>query len=254
MENELQLVEDQRGGALPAVQEKTYGGTPADLVRYAMDTGADLDRIERLMEMQFKWEAREAEKAFAVGMASFKEVAPKIYKDTHVNFKTNAGVTDYDHASLGLSCDIIVEALAKFGFSHRWVTKQPDGKVEVTCIITHRLGHRESNSLISAPDKSGGKNDIQAIISARTYLERHTLFDAVGLAPLDAPNDDGRYAEPEPKPEPTRAKPIIGAARFASALAKVRAKEYPAANVRKNFELSVDQETALADAEKEAAQ
>lgn len=187
--NQMLVVEDSPRGIQAA--PRVTGSTPADLIRYAMESGADLDRLERLMEMQIKWESREAEKAFAEAMAAFSENPPRVFKDKHVDFKTASGRTQYDHATIGNATDIIKAALAVHGFSHRWVTTQPDGKVRVECIITHRMGHSQSNSLESSPDASGGKNSIQAIISARTYLERHTLFDATGCAPLDEKDDDG---------------------------------------------------------------
>jgi hypothetical protein len=220
--------------------------TPADLLRHALDSGADLDRLEKLMDLQDRWEANEARKAFADAMADFKLDPPKVFKDKHVSF----GTTEYDHATLGNANEIIISALAKHGFSHRWVTTQRDGQVIVECLITHRKGHSQSNVLQSDPDKSGGKNAIQAIISARSYLERHTLFDATGLAPKDAVDDDGRDAEPPPEPKPIQRMTINGK-RFENALLAVKNDGYSPADIRKNFTLTTDQETALADVEKE---
>lgn len=168
--------------------------TPMDLLRHAMDSGADLDRLEKLMDLQDRWESNEARKAFASAMTDFKLAPPKVFKDKTVSYGAGNGKTEYTHATLGNSTDTIIAALAKHGFSHRWITTQRDGLVIVDCVITHRLGHSQTNTLQSSPDKSGGKNDIQAIVSARSYLERHSLFDATGLAPMDGEDDDGAGA------------------------------------------------------------
>jgi hypothetical protein len=48
--------------------------------------------------------------------------------------------------------------------------------------------------LESAPDESGGKNSIQAIASAVSYLERYTLLAATGLA-VKGMDNDGRTNE-----------------------------------------------------------
>jgi hypothetical protein len=181
------LVAQRAAGAVAAV-------TPMDLLRHAMDSGADLDRLEKLMDLQERWEANEARKAFANAMADFKLNPPKVFKDKDVSYGEGRSKTEYSHATLGNATDIIIAALAKHGFSHRWVTTQRDNLVIVECVLTHRLGHSQSNLLQSAPDQSGGKNAIQAIVSARSYLERHSLFDATGLAPLDAEDDDGAGA------------------------------------------------------------
>jgi hypothetical protein len=173
--------------------------TPADLVRYAMDTNADLDRLEKLMAMQIQWEEREARKAFVADMALFKLNPPQILKDTHVQFKTDKGVTSYWHASIGNVVENIVAGLAEHGFSHRWIPERCDGgMVKITCVITHRLGHSESTTLEAGLDQSGGKNNIQAMISTKTYLERHTLLAATGLATKDQGDDyDERAAREE---------------------------------------------------------
>lgn len=242
----MELVDDGADKRQVAATPKATGSTPSDLIRYAMESGADLDRLERLMDMQVKWEAREAEKAFAAAMAEFSANPPRVFKDKHVDFKTQAGRTQYDHATIGNACDIIKSALALHGFSHRWVTTQPDNKVRVECIITHRLGHSQSNSLESGPDKSGGKNDIQAIISARTYLERHTLFDATGCAPLDSEDDDGAAGSAATEEKEPSKHPIYGPA-FDKALLSIKDGKYTAEEMRGYYALTPDQETALSD-------
>ena len=165
--------------------------TPMDLLRHAMDSGADLDRLEKLMGLQERWEANEARKAFADAMADFKKNPPTIFKDKHVGFKTDKGRTEYDHATIGNVVDKVVGAAAAHGFSHRWDIAQQDGRVIVECVVTHRLGHSQTTKLEAAPDSSGGKNGIQSIVSAKSYLERHTLLAAYGLATKDQEDDDG---------------------------------------------------------------
>jgi hypothetical protein len=165
--------------------------TPGDLLRYALESGADLDRLEKLMDLQQRHEANEARKAFADDMARFKANPPEIFKDKHVSFKTDKGRTEYDHATIGNVTQSIVAALAQHGFSHRWDLEQKDGQVIVECVITHRMGHSQSTRLQASPDASGGKNGIQSIVSAKTYLERHTLLAATGLATKDQVDDDG---------------------------------------------------------------
>lgn len=188
------LSAQQSLSSLPAnapVAVQTGAVTPSDLLRYALDSGADLDRLEKLMDLQMRYEADHARKAFADDMARFKAKPMEIVKDKHVSFKTEKGRTEYMHATIGNVVDVIVPSLAEFGFSHRWDMEQRDGLVIVTCVITHRLGHSQSTTLMANPDQSGGKNAIQSVISAKTYLERHTLLAATGLATKDQADDDG---------------------------------------------------------------
>ena len=164
---------------------------PADLLRYALENGADLDRLEKLMELQQRYEENEARKAYVAAMAEFKLNPPQISKDKLVQFSG----TSYTHATLGNVTGAIVEGLAKHGFSHRWDTEQQGAQVVVTCILTHRKGHSERTTLSAAKDDSGKKNNIQQVASAITYLQRYTLLAATGLATHDQVDDDGAGAE-----------------------------------------------------------
>jgi len=151
------------------------------------------------MDMQMKWEANEARKAYHLAMAEFKKNPPTIIKDKHVSFDTSKGRTEYDHATLGEVCEKIVAALAAHDFSHRWIPSKADnGCMKVTCVLTHKLGYSEETELEAPHDQSGGKNNIQAMSSTVTYLERYSLLAAVGLATKEVKDDDGRGADGRP--------------------------------------------------------
>jgi len=167
--------------------------TPATLLAMAVQQGASMETLERLMDLQDRWDAKQAKNAYTVAMAEFKRNPPEILKRKLVSFENRAGdKTEYRHAEIGDVCNAVVGSLGAAGFSHSWQIKQ-DTQVEVTCILTHSLGHTESVVMKAAPDSSGGKNAIQAIASTVTYLERYTLLAAVGLA-TNSMDDDGRNA------------------------------------------------------------
>ena len=160
------------------------------------------------MDLQAKYEAGQARKAFTSAMTAFKARPLTIRKDKHVSFTTQKGKTEYDHATLAEVVDTVVCEMARHGLSHRWNVEQRDAKVIVTCVVTHELGHCESVQMMASADDSGGKNGIQAIASTVTYLQRYTLMASCGVASRDMSDDDGRdYEAPreERKPEP---KPI----------------------------------------------
>lgn len=163
--------------------------TPMQMLNLAVQQGADLDKMQKLMDLQERWEANEARKAFVVALNAFKADAPRIVKTKEVSF--GAGKTAYKHALAGVASEVIGEALAKVGISHRWDVLQAEGgKIKVTCILTHALGHSERVAMEATADTSGSKNSIQAIGSTVSYLQRYTLFAATGLVPKDA-DDDG---------------------------------------------------------------
>src|SRR5690606_36377667 len=75
--------------------------TPSDLLRLAVQQGADIAKLEQLMALQERWEANQARKAYVEAMAEFKKNPPEIFKDKTVSFKTDKGNTTYDHATIG---------------------------------------------------------------------------------------------------------------------------------------------------------
>ncbi len=152
----------------------------------------DPDKLDKILAVQERYEANEARKAYARAMAAFRTEVPDIKKDARVNFSSGKGTTDYRHTTLGYVLTVINPVLGEHGFSPSWKTVQGDkGVVSVTCTITHAMGHAEKNTLSSFPDQSGNKNNIQAIGSTVTYLERYTLFALCGLASSNQ-DDDGQ--------------------------------------------------------------
>lgn len=199
MENNLAKIE-----ALPVAAV-----TPMMMLQTAVAKGTDLDQLQKLMDLQDRWEKNEARKAYVTAITVFKENPPDVLKKKGVSF----GNTSYKHATLDNASELIGAALSKVGISHRWNVEQlPDGVIRVTCILTHVQGHSESVSMQALSDTSGSKNSIQAIGSTTSYLQRYTLFSATGIAAKDQ-DDDGRGAgkkEVEPDAEGKKALEACG--------------------------------------------
>lgn len=186
----------------PLTIQGNDAATLMQIVERAMrEPNFDIDKITQLLALKERWDANEAKKAFTADMAEFKKNAPIIYKNKHVGFdsKRTGGSTSYDHATHDEVTFKIIPGLAEFGFSHRWVTTQPEGKVCVTCVITHRLGHSESQEMTAPPDTSGNKSPVQAIASTKTLLERYTLLGATGMSSRGLPDADDPKNGDRPK-------------------------------------------------------
>lgn len=168
--------------------------TPADLLRIAVENNADLDRMERLMALQERWEANEARKAFVAAMAAFKAEPMTIFKKKSVGYTAKSGeFVGYKHAELSDITEVVCPAMSKHGLSHRWDVKQEGKKITVDCIITHNLGHSERVTMEGEPDSSGKKNAIQQVASTIQYLQRYTLLAATGMS-TKGTDDDGNGA------------------------------------------------------------
>lgn len=177
---------------VPEIVESNYDKA----INLAIETKADLPTIEKFMDLRERWEKNEARKAYNEAMTKFKANPPDIDKNRHVSYTTNSGKkTEYHHADLFNVTDKISSELSKYGLSASWTTAQADKTISVTCKISHVQGHFESTTLSSSPDDSGGKNSIQAIGSAVTYLQRYTLLALTGLATRGQDNDGQQQAE-----------------------------------------------------------
>lgn len=198
----IEMIEPETLELQPAIEPvKTYAlapsATPSDLLRIAVQQGADLDRLERLMALQERYEANEARKAFNVAMTAFKAEPLTIFKRKNVGYTTREGdFVGYKHAELSDVTDVVGPAMARHGLSYRWDIQQADGRINVSCIVTHALGHFETVTMDAAPDNSGKKNAIQQIASAVQYLQRYTLLAATGMS-TKGMDDDGKGAGEE---------------------------------------------------------
>lgn len=182
MKNAVTVVEEPKAGAV----------TPMEMLQLAVEKGASVEQLERLMALQERYEANEAKKEFVAAMTRFKESPVIIEKNATVDFTSQKGRTHYKHATLANVCDAIGPELSKVGISHRWETEQHEGgMIRVTCILTHARGHSERVWLQAGRDESGNKNNIQAVGSTVTYLQRYTLLAATGMAVADQRDDDG---------------------------------------------------------------
>ncbi|MFT6550514.1 MAG: hypothetical protein ACJA1I_000542 [Zhongshania marina] len=175
--------------SLPAeAQKRSLRATsvePSSLIAIALEQGADIDKLTKLFELQTQWEASQARKAFNESLAAFKSNPPTISKNKHVYYESkdkSKAPTDYWHATLDQLVSAITPAMSEHGLGFRWHTNQREGMIQVSCILSHKLGHQETVSLFAHPDQSGGKNAIQAVGSTITYLQRYTLFSITGLA------------------------------------------------------------------------
>lgn len=149
--------------------------TPMEMLDRAVSSGASPDTLEKLMNLQERWSINQARKAFDDAMADLRGSLKPI-------MKRQTGHTGKYEALTDIS-EVVDPLLSPLGLSYRWrVADGDDKRVKVTCIVTHRDGHREETTLSAAPDTTGSKNPIQAVGSAVTYLQRYTLKAALGLA------------------------------------------------------------------------
>jgi len=179
--------------ALVIEAEPARDVTPLGLLSQALSRGADMATLEKFMDLQERHERNQARKAFDAAIAAAKAEIPVIIKNREVDFTSSKGRTHYRHEDLAGIARIVDPILGKHGLSYRFkTTAEINQPVTVTCIVSHRDGHSEENTLAAGRDDTGNKNSIQQIGSTITYLQRYTLKAALGLAASH--DDDGKSA------------------------------------------------------------
>ena len=151
----------------------------------------DIEVVTKLMDLQERAEANQARREFDAAFAAVKAKVGIIRKTGKANYGLYADLADIARA--------LDPAIAEHGLSYRFRSARVGNELIMTCVVCHRSGHYEENSLPSPLDTSGSKNPVQAVGSTSTYLQRYTLMQAFGLATSvnggEIHDDDGAGAD-----------------------------------------------------------
>lgn len=177
---------DQNNGAVADYA----GGILAVIERAARDPNVDIDKMERLLAMQERVRERDAIVAFNEALSDLQPKLPVITERGKiiVRAKSANGQRDGEitqETAYALWEDIneaIRPLLHEHGFALTFKTGQaPDGKLLVTGILKHRMGHQEEAALPLPHDSSGSKNAVQAIGSSLSYGKRYAAMQLLNI-------------------------------------------------------------------------
>lgn len=160
--------------------------------RAARDPSVDIDKLERLVLMQERAEAKHARQAFDEAMAEMQPKLPVIGE------RGKAVVGTAVRYTFALWEDInaaIKPVLMAHGFALTFRTNFANG-IEVTGVLSHRGGHREETSISLPADTGGNKPAVQAVASSVSYGKRYTAGALLNLTSHG--EDDDAFAASEP--------------------------------------------------------
>lgn len=175
----------QRVEALPVATQE-----PQDLLRLAVERGADVGTIERLMAVRRELNAEQAKRQFDVALADFQAECPVVIKTTNVDGKYNYSKFE----------DIIAVArpfLQKHGFSFTLGTDvtSADGWVIATCRAVHNAGHSEiSTAKFPLGKGTALMSTTQVYASALSFASRRVFCNCFGIVTAGE-DKDGRQPQ-----------------------------------------------------------
>ena len=167
------------------------------LLSLAIDKGAGIDVLERLMAIRGELEKENARKDYFADLSQFQSACPVIHKGKAVMNKDGRSVR-YHYAPLETIQRAIGPLLLQFGFSYRFQTSSTADSVQVTCIVSHRAGHEEQTQFTSAVDPQAFMNLAQKFGSALTFGKRYALCNGLGIISGDE-DDDAQSLEEDKK-------------------------------------------------------
>jgi hypothetical protein len=156
--------------------------------RVALDPSIDVERLSRIIDMERDSDRYKAERAFAKAMAEMQPKLPAIEKigdNSHLKSK---------YAKLEDIQSAIKPLLSEHGFSVRWTSETIDSKIHVTCVVTHKDGHSERDTLpLPVMTDNKGVNVLQQHGITMSYGKRYTLCNVLGIQ-LGGDDQDGIMA------------------------------------------------------------
>lgn len=172
------------------------------LLQTFLERNAGAEQLSMLVDAVMKARKEDARIQFEAAYGRFKNDLPTIFKSKKISFPNKDGsLTEYSHPELAEAAEVCAESLSRYGLTFTWRPSEgSNGRTIMTCVFRHpSSGHVEEMATLGGPpDTSGGKNNVQAIGSTNTYLQRYTLLAACGIAPKGL-DDDGRQAEGMPE-------------------------------------------------------
>ena len=198
-ENGLFKPEDQdRPETLPATVEPQEGALERVSGPSAMQVLAQMgrdkasaDAMAVVADLVWKQEDREAERELARDFAAFQRECPEIKKTKEVEVATRSGSSySYFFEPLDRIERVVKPLLLKHRISYSWDSEPIDGRMVVTCILTHENGHSRKATFINAmASGSPTMSESQKHASSMTYAKRQSLIAALGISTAESDLD-----------------------------------------------------------------
>lgn len=159
----------------------------------------DVNKLERLLEMQERIMKKNAEIAFNSALTRLSADLPRIVKKSSVKYAVDKNNPNgekkeaFKFASYDDIDEVLRPLLSREGFHPSFDTAPRPGDgggAVITCTLSHVAGHSMKASVPVALDTSGGKNNIQAMGSTISYGKRYALCMLLNIVTCDE-DDDG---------------------------------------------------------------
>jgi len=151
-----------------------------------------IDVMERLQEMVYRHQDREAQRSFVTALHEFQRRCPPITRNRTADVATRQGGSfRYRYADLDQVVETIAPILREVGLSYAWDSRVEGDRLSVTCTLRHIEGHSVESSFVCPTESRAGMSEAQKYGAALSYGKRQSLVAVLGLSASD-PDTDGR--------------------------------------------------------------
>lgn len=186
-----ELIEQQSNHAVQVAPSQDTS-IMAVISRAAADPTCDIEKMERLLAMHERMQAKTAEQAFNAAMAQMQCEIPTV-GETGLNAHTKNAYATLDDINV-----VLKPIMQRHGFAVTFKVDHQANGISVTGILMHSAGHREQTTLLLPVDIGSGRNAVQAVGSSTTYGKRYVMCALLNITTGDARDDDGAGAVQEP--------------------------------------------------------
>lgn len=172
------------------VATRQDAGTIMNVIsRAASDPSTDVEKLDRLLSMYERIEARQAEIAYQEALSRLQAELPEITERGEIrhNDKLISTYAKWEHINRAIK-----PILRAHGFSLSFRV-DTDGKVRVEGVLSHERGHSERTGMTLPADTSGAKNPVQAVASSVSYGKRYVAEALLNIT-SHGQDDDGQGA------------------------------------------------------------
>lgn len=159
----------------------------------ASDPRVDADKLEKLLALKERIDAKDAEREFNRDFIAAKSEMPRILKQGVIDMGSKGQIPFARYEDLDRAIRPIE---TKYGFTRCFITepaKEPG--ILMTVKVAHRSGHSERSTRFMPPDPGPGRNGMQAIGSASSYAKRYLTIDVWDIV-CEGMDNDASKADP----------------------------------------------------------
>jgi hypothetical protein len=195
----------------PAQMSADINLDPQYLIQTAIQTGASMEILERLLDVRERLRKEQAETAYRESMSAFQSECPVVIKRKKVFNKDNT--IRYKYAPLDDIVRAVQPFIGKHEFSFDIKTEQilePAPMITAHVKISHAAGYSETSSFGVPTDKDAYMSEPQKWLSAATFAKRIAFCNGFGIMTGDEDNDANDPVKTKQKAEEdARAKEAI---------------------------------------------